>query len=96
MCFYYVVFCTERHTSLNIIRAKIRESRKDRNKRALIYEAIDSENFDPLIDLYTLFKESEPIMKKMAGAERRKRAVLYFFGACGLIGAVSSIIALFI
>lgn len=54
------------YKSLRSVRAKIAESRKDRDNREAIYSTLESCDFPALVKQYSDLKENEDMMKAMA------------------------------
>ena len=83
---------SELRRKLNLVRAKITESRGDRENREAIYSVIEVTDFQEIVDLFAEFQENEPVMKGLAKSQRRRTALSYSIGIASLILAVITLI----
>lgn len=71
------------------IRKKIAISRENRDDRDAIYETIQAESLDEIIEIYDEFQTSEPLLKSAA---RRERIIFWSGIIFGVLGIVLTII----
>lgn len=81
---------------LSDMRAKIAKSREERDKRDIIYSAIEADKLSELVPLYERFKQSEPLLMAAATSERRALNLYKIFGWGGLIFAFATLIVTFV
>lgn len=76
---------------LGKVRAKIRESRKNRDNREAIYSVLESVNFPALVKSYEDLRENENIMKAIARRRRRSELIGVAGAAFGLLGFLTAV-----
>ena len=98
----YLVLCqafpkfSELRLKLAAVRGAIVKSRGNRTDRKAIYAVLESIDFPQLVGLFSEFQASEPVMKDMATAERRKSLRNSIFGWVGVASLIASVIGILI
>ena len=80
------------HDRLNRIREKIAESRKNTATRDVVYTDIEQNEFPELVALYRRFLAAQPLIRRLALAEKRQRAIIIVLGVIETCVLLDSII----
>lgn len=83
-------------SDLRKIRTKIVESRRSRENREAIYSLLEENDFLRLVGTYNTMRESEHMMKAIAGRNRRNDFLSKWGVIIGLIGGIAATAALFL